>query len=166
MTWLSDFACALVDQAAIQSEPEPSPRWRCPSCDRFLPTSDGQNYDRRCACGHERSAGHSHVVGASVSDPPALTPDDVAEDAYCAARAAELLETLPDGRLEICARCQRWTDRPAPPDPLRPHLAAVLEIVRRNGGYMSPEDQAILAAASEAVRHRESVLRAKALDGR
>lgn len=35
---------------------------------------------------------------------------------------------------------------------LRAHLELVLRIVTEVGGYISPEDQAVLAAAREAVR--------------
>jgi hypothetical protein len=82
MTWLDHFACALVDQAAIQSEPVAAVK-----CQRLAEADD--------------------ALRRSVEPPP--------------------------------------------PNPLAPHLTAVLAIVRRTGGYMDPEDQAVLRAATAAV---------------
>lgn len=106
MTWLDHFACALVDQAAIQSEPVV------------------------CKCGRTAES-RGEALGRWW-----VQYADGWQCVGCQASMTALVDELAaDEAVEL--RC---------------HLARVLEVVERTGGYMSPEDQ-------EAVRVARRVLR-------
>lgn len=106
MTWLDHFACALVDQAAIQSEPV------------------------ACKCGR---------TAESRGDALGRWWVKYADGWQCLACQASMAALVDEFAVGEAAE-------------LRRHLARVLEIVERTGGYMSPADQEAVRVARRVVR--------------
>jgi hypothetical protein len=87
-------------------------------------------------------------IATDVSDPPVLTPDDIAR---INAESRALTAAYRERTRAMDGSPERAPAQPCSCQDLSPHLTAVLAIVRRIGGYLTPEDQAVLRAATAAV---------------